>query len=120
MQIRRLSVEIRGPLAEEKRFDLPVITPRWFSAPLAGLPPPRRTRPCAVAAAAASPPADPYGCGQGVGKWLLAGAGVALGWKALDVFRRRERRDQLRAASGERRRLNASLERVADESDDDW
>ena len=63
--------------------------------------------------------ADKAKAGAGVGKWLLAGAGVALGWKALDVFRRRERRDQLRAASGERRRLNASLESVADDSDDD-
>lgn len=57
--------------------------------------------------------------GAGVGKWLLAGATVALGWKALDVFRRHERRDQMRAASGERRRLNASLTRVANDSDED-
>jgi hypothetical protein len=47
-----------------------------------------------------------------VGKSLLIGGGVVLGWKLFDYLRERER-DRVRSASGRTRRaLNASLERT--------
>lgn len=49
-----------------------------------------------------------------VGKALLAGGGMLLGWKALDYLRERHRREQVRAAATERQRLNTNLSRAAD------
>jgi len=44
---------------------------------------------------------------RGIGKWLLIGGGVFLGWKALSHMRTRERRDSSRRA------LNTSIEKAA-------
>jgi hypothetical protein len=49
-----------------------------------------------------------------IGKWLLVGGGVVLGWKVFDYLRERERNRLRSAPTGGERALNASLEQVAE------
>jgi hypothetical protein len=50
---------------------------------------------------------------KSLGKWLLIGGGVVLGWKLVDLLRKRQHTVEARSAGATRQALNAALTRVA-------